>query len=667
MADKQLGKYLKPNEEVPVTEFDRELVGFINDHCDQWRNHRDTNYLITWNEYERMFRGIWSTEDRGRESERSRLVTPAMQQAIEAKQAEISEAVFGRGEWFDIEDNQRDQDKADIALVRSQMHEDFKRNKIKKAIDNIILLAEMYGTGIGEITVKEETVLSPATQPIPGTQVAAIGVQETKQFMVNLNPVNPKNFLIDPNADTVEDSLGVAIEEYMSYYSIVQGIEEGIYRKVNIVPSYSTTKLEEVQEGSPSRSDKIRVIRYYGLIPRSMLEGLEETESKTVELFPEESAADEYSDMVEAVVVIADGEHLLKAEESPYMMKDRPIIAYQADSMPGRFWGRGTSEKGYNMQKALDAQMRSHLDSLALTTAPMMAMDATRLPRGAKYEVRPGKNFLVNGNPAEIMMPFKFGSTDSGNMQTAQTFQQMLLQATGTLDSSQMPSQVAGGEASGAGLSMALSGLMKKNKRALINFQEDFLIPFITKAAWRFMQFDPERYPVKDFVFLPVSTMGMVAREYEQQQMIGLMQTLGPTSPITPVLLQGIIQSSSISNREEIIATLQKMSQPDPAQTQLQQQSGALDLAIKQATLELTQANAAKAKADASKTIVEAQIMPQEAEAKMIGNISRGSKDKNDFDQRVKVAELALKEQDIISNERIAMTQMAHKSNSKQK
>jgi LytS/YehU family sensor histidine kinase len=145
------------------------------------------------------------------------------------------------------------------------------------------------------------------------------------------------------------------------------------------------------------------------------------------------------------------------------------------------------------------------------------------------------------------------------------------------------------------------------------------------------------------------------------------MQTLGPTSPITPVLLQGIIQSSSISNREEIIATLQKMSQPDPAQAQLQQQSGALDLAIKQATLELTQANAAKAKADASKTIVEAQIMPQEAEAKMIGNISRGSKDKNDFDQRVKVAELALKEQDIVSNERIAMTQMAHKANSKQK
>jgi hypothetical protein len=427
------------------------------------------------------------------------------------------------------------------------------------------------------------------------------------------------------------------------------------------VPSYRSTKLEETQEQVISRSDKIPVIRWYGLIPRSMLNGLEEAESKEVELFPEDSPADEYSDMVEAVVVIADNQYLLKAEESPYMMKDRPMVAYQADSMPGRFWGRGTIEKGYNMQKALDAQMRSHLDSLALTTAPMMAMDATRLPRGAKYEVKPGKNFLVNGNPSEIMMPFKFGATDSGNMQTAQAFQQMLLAATGTLDSSSMPNSVAAGEASGAGLSMALSGLMKKNKRALINFQEDFLIPFIERAAWRFMQFDPERYPVKDFKFMPVSTMGMVAREYEQQQMVGLMQTLGPDSPITPVLLQGIIQSSSMSNREDIIAQLQKMSQPDPQQQQVAQQAAMLDMGLKQAQIDYYNAQAGKSAAQAQQVQVETQIMPAETEAKMIGNISRGSKDPSDFDKRVKVAELALKEQDIKSNERISVLQMQHK------
>jgi hypothetical protein len=340
------------------------------------------------------------------------------------------------------------------------------------------------------------------------------------------------------------------------------------------------------------------------------------------------------------------------------MMKDRPIVAYQADSMPGRFWGRGTAEKGYNMQKAIDAQIRSHLDSLALTTSPMMAMDATRLPRGAKYEVRPGKSFLVNGNPAEIMMPFKFGVTDPASFQTAQNFQSMLLQATGTIDSASMPSQVAGGEASGAGLSMALSGLMKKNKRTLINFQEDFLMPFINKAAWRFMQFDPERYPVQDFNFIPTSTMGMVAREYEQQQMMGLMSTLGAQSPIVPVLLQGIIASSSMSNREEIIATLQEMTQQpvDPMQEQMQQ----IAMQTAMAQLQKVQAEAAKAQAEAQQTGVETQLLPVEMQIKAI-SAQQSTKGMDEFTKAEKIANLALKEADIASNERIAAMQMQRK------
>jgi hypothetical protein len=579
-----------------ATEGDRELVSFIVDHCNRWRDHRDVNYLDKWEEYERLFRGIWDGLDKTRESERSRLVTPALQQAVESKQAEISEAVFGRGEFFDIVDDRMDQDKNDIALVRQQMHEDFKFSKVKKALDDIILLGELYGTGIGEITVEEKTVMSPSTQPIPGTAMAAIGVSEQKKFMVQLHPINCRNFLIDPNARDIESSLGVAIEEYVPYYKIVQGMVDGTYRKVGITPSYSDMSLEPVQEISPKQDDKVRVIRYYGLVPKEYLEELQKKDGEEiVDLFPEGSMAEDYQDMVEAIVIIADDQWLLKAEENPYMMKDRPIVAYQADSMPGRFWGRGTAEKGYNMQKAIDAQIRSHLDSLALTTSPMMAMDATRLPRGAKFDVRPGKNILVNGNPNEIMMPFKFGTTDPQNFQTAQNFQAMLLQATGTIDSTAMPGQVAAGEASGAGLSMALSGLMKKNKRTLINFQEDFLLPFITKAAYRFMQFDPDRYPVQDFVFLPVSTLGMVAREYEQQQMMGLMSTLGAESPIVPLLLQGVIQGSSISNREEIVAGLQQMSQPDPMQQQMQE----LAMATAQATLQKTQAEAAKAMAEA--------------------------------------------------------------------
>ena len=647
-------------QEDEVTSEDKDLVSFVVDHCNGWRDHRNVNYLDKWEEYERLWRGIWDAADKTRDSERSRLITPALQQAIESKQAEVSEAVFGRGEWFDIIDDMTDPEKNDMQLVRTQMHEDFKFSKVKKSLDQIILLGELYGTGIGEIIVEEKVVMSPATQPIPGSGMAAIGVSEKKKFMVGLNPINPRNFLIEPNAKDVESSLGVAIEEYVAYHTIVQGMVDGTYRKVAITPAYDDMALEPTQETTQRQDDKVRVIRYYGKVPKSYLKGLQKMDGEeVVDLFPEGSEAKDYEDLVEAIIVIADDTWLLKAEESPYMMNDRPVVAYQADSMPGRFWGRGTAEKGYNMQKAIDAQVRSHLDSLALTTAPMMAMDATRLPRGGKYEVRPGKNMLVNGNPNEIMMPFKFGTTDPQNFQTAQNFQGMLQQATGTIDSTSMPGQVAGGEASGAGLSMALSGLMKKNKRTLINFQEDFLMPFITKAAWRFMQFDPERYPVKDFVFIPVSTLGMVAREYEQQQMVGLMQTLGPTSPITPVLLQGIIQGSSIANREEIVATLQQMSQPDPMQQQMQQ----IQIDTAMATLQKTQAEAAKAGAEAQKAGAQAQAIPAETQAKLLSAASKNTADPmaKEFENRMKLADRLIKVEDIKSNERIAQVQNQQK------
>jgi hypothetical protein len=205
---------------------------------------------------------------------------------------------------------------------------------------------------------------------------------------------------------------------------------------------------------------------------------------------------------------------------------------------------------------------------------------------------------------------------------------------------------------------MALSGLMKKNKRTLINFQEDFLIPFINKAAWRFMQFDPERYPVQDFHFIPTSTMGMVAREYEQQQMMGLMSTLGAQSPIVPVLLQGIIASSSMSNREEIIATLQEMTQQpvDPMQEQMQQ----IAMQTAMAQLQKVQAEAAKAQAEAQQTGVETQLLPVEMQIKAI-SAQQSTKGMDEFTKAEKIANLALKEADMRSNERIAAMQMQRK------
>lgn len=651
---------------------DKELTQFVVDHCDRWRDYRDTNFLDSWEEYERIFRGQWAANDKTRESERSKLVSPATQQAVETRHAEIMEAIFGQGDYFDIEDDLQDVNgnDIDVELLKAQLMEDFDKDKIRKSIDQIELMAEIYGTGIGEIVVKDEIEYKAATRPIPGVQgQAAIGVEEVKRTAVKIVPVNPKNFLFDPNGTSIEECMGVAIEKYVSMHKIVKGMEDGIYRKVNIGPMYAEDSLEATQESTQFKDDKVKLLTYYGLVPREYLAQLENEEAEVVDLFPEDSTADDYADLVEAIIVIGNDSMLLKAEENPYMMKDRPVILYQDDTVPNRLLGRGTVEKAYNMQKAVDAQIRSHLDALALTSAPMIAMDATRLPRGAKFEVKPGKAILTNGDPQEILFPFTFGQTGTSNLATSKEFERMLLQATGTLDSQGMVSSVSR-DAGQGGISMAVASIIKKYKRTLTNFQEDFLMPFIKKAAFRYMQFDPERYPSVDMNFIPTATLGIMAREYEQQQFISLLQTLGPNTPVLPVILKGIVSNSSLSNRFEMMAELDKMSQPNPEQQQMQMMQDQLKMQAAQAQLALLQAQTAEKMANAQQTQVETQMMPVELQAKMVTAASTNLNQGDDFERRLKLADLMLKEKnvnlkvaDIASNERIATLQMMNKQN----
>jgi hypothetical protein len=290
------------------------------------------------------------------------------------------------------------------------------------------------------------------------------------------------------------------------------------------------------------------------------------------------------------------------------------------------------------------------------------------LPRGMKFEVRPGKNILTNGNPAEILVPFKFGSTDSSNYETAKGFESMLLQATGTLDSAELVKSAAGGgQNNGMGMSLAMSAIVKKNRVAMASFQDDFIIPMVRKVAYRYMQFDPDRYPMQDFKFTTMSSIGAIAKEYEQQQLIGLMQTLGPTSPIVPILLRSIIGTSGLMNKEQLMLQLDQMSQPDPQAQQMQEQQTQLQMSLIEAQANELNARAQESAADAQeaqartqKLLVEASLLGEKVKADLIRSLTANinTKDKNEFDKRVKAAEMILKEREIDSNEKIVNQQM---------
>ena len=182
------------------------------------------------------------------------------------------------------------------------------------------------------------------------------------------------------------------------------------------------------------------------------------------------------------------------------------------------------------------------------------------------------------------------------------------------------------------------------------------------------MQFDPERYPSVDMNFIPTATLGIIAREYEQQQFIGLLQTLGPNTPVLPVILKGIIGNSSLSNRFEMIAALDEMSKPNPEAQQMQQMQQQLALQAAQASIAVQTTQAEQNRAEATKLSVEAQLMPQEVQAKNMASMTKNLPNEDDlaskeFDKRVRIAELMLKEADIKNKSKIVELQMADKLN----
>ena len=645
------------------------LKDWISDKCMMWRDHYQSNYQETHDEYYRIWRGIWDKSDSMRDSERSKLISPATQQAVESAVAEIEEATFGRGKFFDIKDDFQDNNPADVAIIRNQLEEDMNFSKARSSIAECLLNSAIFGTGIGELILDEVTELKTASQPQPEMGLTAVGVEKRERVLVKIDPIMPQNFLIDPLATNVDDALGVAIEKMVSMHSIQQGIDSGIYRDVEIESVASDSNLEDASKITMSDTqDMVKLTKYYGLVPTDLLEDedmLEDDESEVVD-FPtmvddEEGVKTSYT---EAIVVIANDDTVLKVERNPYMKKDRPIIAFSWDTVPFKFWGRGICEKAYNSQKALDTEMRARIDALALTVHPMMGIDASRMPRGAKLEVRPGKTILTNGNPREILNPMSFGQLDQVTFAQAQQLQTMVQQSTGAIDSAGIPGSI-NGEATAAGISMGLGAIIKRHKRTLINFQENFLIPFVEKAACRYMQFEPELYPAKDYKFVASSSLGIIAREYEVTQLVQLLQTMSPDSPMYPMLVESIVDNMGLANREAIIQQLQNVNKPNPEEQQMQQMQQQMAMEQAKSSIENLKAQTAEIVSRIQQNNVETQLLPIEEETKRIAALAK-SVGLDEFERLVKYAELELKEKELDVKEKISESQvkMASENNS---
>jgi hypothetical protein len=112
---------------------------------------------------------------------------------------------------------------------------------------------------------------------------------------------------------------------------------------------------------------------------------------------------------------------------------------------------------------------------------------------------------------------------------------------------------------------------------------------------------------------------------------------------------------------------LEQMSQPNPEQQQMAQMAQQMQMEQAQATTASLQARAQRDQAEAQKTVVETQLLPEELKAKVISSLStniQGDDADKEFEQRAKIADLMLKEKDINNKGKIVELQM--KKNAKE-
>lgn len=650
----------KPTEEKP--ELLRMVLECVQSSVEDFRINR----LDEWDRYERAYRLKFNESDKTRASERSKFISDVTAGAVESSADSMIDALFGQGlDWMTVEDNEGDTDKIDIEKFQAKLRERMLCTGVVLPLMEACLAAEIYGTAIVELVVMKDKEHVPTSAMHEGKMM--YGSKQKERVRVVPRYHSPRNFRIPAHCRSIEDAPMVAIEEYVPKHTIQAKMESGQFRHCHLDHTgvFEQETRADILNFSPIEN-MVYMTRAFGLVPRRLLD----------EKFRGGEARGE--ELVEAIVYVVNRSHVVRAQESPYMCQDRPLFSLRPDVLPGVFWGRGAAAKVDQSQRGSDAMMRSHFDSTALVAAPMMGVNASMVPRGFDFSVRPGRTILVNGDPKAVLSPITLGEVKPELLASANWLAD---RAKALIGSTPSISQVT--DAKAGAVSAVMTGLVKKTKRSLLLFEHGFVSRFVKGIAYRYMQFEPQTFPAKDLTFNVKGLIGMLQMEQEHSKYMHMLQTLGPTSPLVPALTSSLVLTSNLSNKQQLskfmIDQANNMAEKARFDTS--------DAVAKEVALRIQAATASKLEAEATEAQakallnqseallakIRAEMEPERIQADifqaMVTNTSSAVPDDQEFTKRKEMfgmmldeMKLEVQKEDIASNERIADKQMQHKA-----
>lgn len=389
---------------------------------------------------------------------------------------------------------------------------------------------------------------------------------------------------------------------------------DGIFIKDAQIGAYSGEKTSlltsRFTDAQMPHEDSVLMCEYHGLVPAKLLAKYRGAKTELDDLLFE----GEDDILVESIVTYANDSEIVRAIPSPYWNKDRSFVAFQHDTVPKYFWGRGVIEKAYHSQKGLDTTVRARLDALGLVAHPMMAGDVTRMPRGMNLGVWPGKFWPTTGAPGEVITGFNLGNVNPALFENAADMERMVQTATGAMDpgASYNPNQ-AGGATNTA---ISYSSFIKRSRRTMQNIERQFIRPAIHKIYARYAQFASRDNWPKDIKIRVKGTLGIMAREFEQQQLTQLLSLVPQESKPFFVMTKAIFDNSSSPHKAEITKAIDEWLNPavDPEQQALMKEQQDLALRTQRAQVVELEAKADKLKAESMKAMAEAQKAAAEVE-----------------------------------------------------
>ena len=133
-----------------------EVVSWVMAHVTPWRSVRDSTHKPRWDEYHALWRGIATANSKAKKTERSRIVSPGSQMAVDLTAAEVIEALFGRRNFFGLADDASPEEREAAEQARTNLTNDLYKAGIVDVMAEAVLNGALYGTSIIKLAIDVE-------------------------------------------------------------------------------------------------------------------------------------------------------------------------------------------------------------------------------------------------------------------------------------------------------------------------------------------------------------------------------------------------------------------------------------------------------------------------------------------------------------------------------